>query len=423
MTGPSWDRVRAEFLLDPSYAHLSMSLVSSHPRPVREAVERHRAGLDANPALYFHHRDELVRSVLDGAGAYLGADPDSIALTESTTMGLAVVLTGFRLRPGEEIVSTGHEHYAASELLRFKASGSGARHRVIRLYEDPRRVTEEEVVAALRNGLSDETRLLVLTWVHSGTGVKLPLARLGEVVAEVNRGRAEGRELLVCVDGVHGFGVEDFEVGSLGCDFFAAGCHKWLFGPRGTGLVWGSDRGWAAVDPIAPSFDVEVFWPWYLGSLPDGVAPAGRLRSPGGFPAFEHRWALAEAFGFQSGIGKAAVAARTHELVRRCQDGLAGVPGVRVRTPADPALSAGMVCLDVVGMAPDVVVERLAGRRVLVGQTPYRSSAVRFAPSIVNSPADVDRGVAALASVIADHTASRPGESRLSATDSLARRR
>ncbi|MFE2753440.1 aminotransferase class V-fold PLP-dependent enzyme [Actinosynnema sp. NPDC059335] len=396
----SWDGVRAEFRLDPDYAHLSMSLVSSHPRPVREAIERHRAGLDANPALYFHRRDELVREVLDRAGAYVGADPGSIALTDSTTTGLAVVLTGFRLRPGEEVLSTAHEHYAASELIRFKVAASGARHRVLRLYRDPRRVTEEEVVANLRAGISDETRLLVLTWVHSGTGVKLPLARLGEVVAEVNRGRAAGREVLVCVDGVHGFGVEDFRVGDLGCDFFAAGCHKWLFGPRGTGLLWGSPRGWAAVDPISPSFDVEVFWPWYLGSTPDGVAPPGRFHTPGGFPAFEHRWALAEAFGFHAGIGRAAVAARTHELTARCLRGLSELPGVTVRTPADPALSAGMVCFDVAGAPPDQVVERLLDARVVAGQTPYRDSAVRFAPSVVNTPEDVDRGVAALAALV-----------------------
>lgn len=396
---PSWDRVRAEFLLDPTYAHLSMSLVAAHPRPVREAVERHRAGLDSNPALYFKRRDELVRAVLDRAGAYLGADPDAIALTESTTAGLAVVLTGFRLRPGEEVLSTAHEHYAVSELLRFKAERAGARHRVIRLYQDPRRATEEEVVSALREGISDDTRLLVLTWVHSGTGVKLPLARLGALVAEVNRGRAHGREVLLCVDGVHAFGVEDFRVAELGCDFFATGCHKWLFGPRGTGLVWGSERGWAAVDPIAPSFDVEVFWPWYLGSSPD-AAPPGRRHSPGGFPAFEHRWALAEAFEFHTALGKAAVAARTRQLNDRCQEGLATVPGVSVRTPTAPGLSAGMVCFDVRGMPPDVVVQRLLEARVVAGQTPYRSSAVRFAPSVVNSPDDVDRAIDALAALV-----------------------
>lgn len=404
MTDADWALVRAEFDLDPDYTHLSLSVIAPHPRAVRVAVETHRAGLDRNPALYFHRRDDLHRRVLDRAGRYLAAPPDSIALTESTTMGLAVVITGLVLRPGQELLSTGHEHYAASELLRFKAESSGAAHRTFDLYEDPRTATADEIVAAVARGIGDRTRLLVLTWVHSGTGVKLPLARIGAVVAEVNRGRAPGSEVLVCVDGVHGMGIEDFEVGDLGCDFFVTGCHKWFFGPRGTGLVWGSERGWAAVRPIVTSFDVEVFWPWYQGFSPDEKAPTARLCTPGGFPAYEHRWALAEAFDFQQSLGKARVARRVHALNEYCREAVADVPGVRVRTPDSAELTSGMVCFDVPGLDPARVVELLEADGVVAGQTPYRSSAVRFAPGVLNTVGDVDRGVDALARLVKTHT-------------------
>ncbi|MFD9891723.1 aminotransferase class V-fold PLP-dependent enzyme [Amycolatopsis sp. NPDC059027] len=399
-----WARVRAEFDLDPAYVHLSLSVIAPHPRPVRAAIERHRAGLDRNPALYFHRRDDLHRRVLEKAGHYLAADPDSIALTESTTMGLAVVFTGMVLRQGQEILSTGHEHYAAKELLRFKAESSGAAHRTIDLYEDPRTATADEIVSAVARGLGERTRLLALTWVHSGTGVKLPLARIGAVVAEANRGRAPGTEILVCVDGVHGMGVEDFEVGDLGCDFFVAGCHKWLFGPRGTGLVWGSERGWAAVRPIVTSFDVEVFWPWYQGFSPDEKAPKARLCTPGGFPAYEHRWALAETFDFHQALGKPRVAERIHTLNEHCRAAVAGIRGVRVRTPDNAELTSGMVCFDVPGLDPAKVVELLEADGVIAGQTPYRSSAVRFAPGVLNTFGDIDRGAEALARLVKAHT-------------------
>ncbi|MDA3643111.1 aminotransferase class V-fold PLP-dependent enzyme [Saccharopolyspora indica] len=400
---PDWAQLRAEFDLTPDYVHLALSMLTAHPRPVREAIERHRRGLDTNPALYFHRRDELHRAVLERAGAYLGAHPDAIALTESTTMGLAVVYGGFRLKPGEEILSTEHEHYAATELLRFKAASSGAAHRTIRLYEDPRQATVAEIVSAVRHGLGERTRVLALTWVHSGTGVKLPLAEISAVVAEHNRHRPADEQVVVCVDAVHGLGVEDFEVADLGCDFFVAGCHKWLFGPRGTGLVWGSDRGWQAVEPVVTSFDVEVFWPWYLGRLPDLEAPKARMCTPGGFPAYEHRWALAEAFDFHLARGKNTINARIAQLNAHCQARLAELPGVRVRTPAAPQLSSGMVCLDVPGLDPAEVVERMLHAGVIVGQTPYRSSAVRIAPGVLNSVQDIDRAVDALARVIDEH--------------------
>ncbi|MGB3438683.1 MAG: aminotransferase class V-fold PLP-dependent enzyme [Actinophytocola sp.] len=400
----NWAEVLAEFELDPAYVHLSLSVIAPHPRSVRAAIERHRAGFDRNPALYFHRRDDLHRRVLAKAGRYLAADPDSIALTESTTMGLAVVYTGIVLRPGQEILSTGHEHYAAKELLRFKAESSGAGHRTIELYQDPRTATAEEISSAVARGIGDRTRLLALTWVHSGTGVKLPLARIASVVAEINLGRAPGDEVLVCVDGVHGMGVEDFEVRDLGCDFFVSGCHKWLFGPRGTGLVWGSERGWDAVRPIVTSFDVEAFWPWYQGFSPDDKAPKARLCTPGGFPAYEHRWALAEAFDFHEDLGKSRIAERIHALNEHCRAAVADVRGVRVRTPDNAELTSGMVCFDVPGVDPASVVELLEAENVVAGQTPYRSSAVRFAPGVLNTFADIDRGVDALARVVKTST-------------------
>ena len=50
---PSWESVRAEFPLSREHIHLALMLVTSHPRPVREAIERHRRALDENPTEYF----------------------------------------------------------------------------------------------------------------------------------------------------------------------------------------------------------------------------------------------------------------------------------------------------------------------------------------------------------------------------------
>ncbi|MEV7952904.1 aminotransferase class V-fold PLP-dependent enzyme [Streptomyces sp. NPDC088141] len=396
-----WKWARSQFELDPDYVHLALSMLAPHPRPVREAIEHHRRALDRNPALHFHERDGQVRQVLDSAAAYLGGRPDALALAESTTSGLAVVCAGMRLEPGDEILSTDHEHYAATEILRFKAAASGATHRTISLYEHAPEADADQIVEAVARGIGERTRLFVVTWVHSGTGVKLPLAAIGEAVAAVNSTRPSHRQIVLCVDAVHALGVEDFDVTALGCDFFVAGCHKWLFGPRGTGVVWGSDRGWSRVAPVVTSFDVEVFWPWYLGRTPDGEAPPARMCSPGGFPAYEHRWALHEAFRFQLALGRAEVAARITELAAYCRRRLAEIPDVVIRTPRSSHLRAGMVCFDVAGRDPADIVASLEQRRIMAGQTPYRSSAIRFAPGVLNTAEDIDRAVDELERVIA----------------------
>ncbi|MFC3995234.1 aminotransferase class V-fold PLP-dependent enzyme [Nocardiopsis sediminis] len=406
-----WEWTREQFDLDPSYVHLALSMLAPHPRPVRDAIEHHRRALDSNPALHFHQRDANVRRVLGKAAEYLRTAPDSIALTESTTAGLAVVYTGMRLKPGDEILSTEHEHYAASELLRFKAAASGADHRRIRLYEHAPGATGDEIITSITRELRESTRVLALTWVHSGTGVKIPIKRIGDVVSAANSIRPPERRIILCIDAVHALGVEDFEVEELGCDFLVAGCHKWLFGPRGTGIVWGGQEGWNAIDPTTTSFDVEVFWPWYLGRVPENEAPRARLCSPGGFPAYEHRWALAEAFDFHLAIGRKEIAARISDLNSYCREKLAEVNGVSVRTPADPELRSGMICFDVAGLDPADVVAALENAGIMAGQTPYRSSAVRFAPGVLNSADDIDAAVECLQATAGGRTCGRQDRS------------
>jgi selenocysteine lyase/cysteine desulfurase len=371
-----WNDVRAQFRLSPGLIHMGGLYLASHPGPVRRAIDRHRRGLDADPVGYLHrHGGSLEAGVLRAAGSYLGARPADIALTDSTTMGLGLLYGGLSLRPGDEVLTTTHDFFATHESLRLAAEETGAIVRRVALYRDPARATEDEIVGSLGRALTPATRVVALTWVHSSTGVKLPLRRIVQGL-----GRERGR-LIVCVDGVHGLGVENETVTSLGVDFLVAGCHKWLFGPRGTGLVWGRPTAWSHVRPTIPSFS--------------GGSPAAEL-TPGGFHSFEHRWALAEAFRFHGRIGKARVDARIHALNRRLKAGLAGMPHVRLLTPRAEALSAGIVVFSVDRMSPSAVVSALARRRIVATTTPYSPSHARLAPGLLNTPGEVDRVLAAI---------------------------
>jgi selenocysteine lyase/cysteine desulfurase len=107
-----------------------------------------------------------------------------------------------------------------------------------------------------------------------------------------------------------------------------------------------------------------------------------RRITPGGFHSFEHRWALAEAFKLHERIGRARIASRIHALNRQLKEGLAGMRNVKVYTPAADALSAGLVCFDVAGLSPDAVVAKLAQKRIIASQTPWRSGAIRAYASL-----------------------------------------
>jgi selenocysteine lyase/cysteine desulfurase len=397
----TWEGVRRSFALDKEQAQLSSFLLAAHPRPVREAIEEHRERLDANTAAYLHDEEERLEvAVLQAAAGYLGVAPEEIALTGSTTMGLALLYATLRLGPGEEILTTEHDFYSTHEALRLRAEATGATVRRVRLYDEPSAASVDGIVAAVRDGVRPRTRAVALTWVHSSTGVKLPVRAIADALAERDAELGKPKTLL-CVDAVHGFGVEQEALPDLGCDFLVSGCHKWLFGPRGTGIVWARSEAWPEVRPTIPSFtDAESFARW-LGGGDAGPPTTASAFAPGGYHAFEHRWALADAFAFRQEIGRERAAERTHALASRLKEGLAETPAT-LRTPLDPELSSGLVCCDIPGgpeAGEDVLGTLREEHGVVASLTPYAMRYLRFGPSIVNSEEDVDRAVAAVAAL------------------------
>jgi selenocysteine lyase/cysteine desulfurase len=395
----TWAAVREQFPLDRDHVHMAMLLFASHPRPVRDAIEQHRRGFDANPFLYLHENMERCETAARTAiAAYVGGAPDEIALTGNTTTGLAMLYGGLPLKKGQEIVTTTHDHYATHESLRLRALHTGAAVRKVPLYAAPAKASEDEIVGNLVKAVGPRTRAVAVTWVHSSTGVKLPLRMMSDALADLNKRRGADDRVLLCVDGVHAFGVEQETVSDLGCDFLVAGCHKWIFGPRGTGMVWGRADAWKGNAGIIPCFDLDALKAWMRGEPPDAIAP-GKRTTPGGFQSYEHRWALPEAFRFHERIGRAHVTARIHELATRCKEGLAKLPKVTLHTPRSEALSAGLVCFEVEGLGPKEVVKRLLARKIVASDTPYAPSYARLTPSLLNTPEEVDRTVAEIAAL------------------------
>jgi selenocysteine lyase/cysteine desulfurase len=394
----SWDAVRAEFALDPQLAHFAAYVLATHPAPVRAAIERWRDALDNDPATVVHEaysHDEAVRAA---ASRYLRARPDEIALTDSTTMGLGLVYHGLTLEPGAHILTTTHDFYSTHEALRLSAERSGAEVEQVQLYDDPAAADADEITARIEAAIRPETRVVALTWVHSGTGVKLPVRQIADMLADANRDRDPQQRALLCIDGIHGLGVEQDGPNELGCDVLISGTHKWLFGPRGTGLVWAKPDVGEAIGAIIPPFDPVGINNW-LG-VTDSPRPFYDAGTPGGYKAFEHRWAVTEAFEFHESIGRDRVAARSRELATQLKDGLSDVPGVRVVTPSDPQLSSGLVCCELAGLHAGEAVEQLhRDHGIVASVTPYRDLYIRFGTSIVTTPEQVDQAVAAVAAL------------------------
>ncbi|CAI8704205.1 aminotransferase class V-fold PLP-dependent enzyme [Pseudomonas sp. IT-P260] len=386
-TGNKWTRLQQLFDQDPAYLHFSNFLITSHPKPVREAIERHRAALDNNPGLamdwdhgVIEQREENVRV---WAGRYLQADAKQIALTGSTTEGLATIYGGVHVRPDQEILTTEHEHYATHTILALRSERDGTRVRKIRLFKDPYNASKAEILAAIDGAIRPETRVLGMCWVHSGSGMKLPIGEIGAIVDRHNRGRSDADRIVYVVDGVHGFGVDNLNFAQMNCDFFIAGTHKWMFGPRGTGIVCSRFAEVRYVTPIIPTFSEATAF--------------STTMTPGGYHSFEHRWALDEAFKLHLELGKAEVEARIHALNSYLKQRLQQRPQIELVTPLSPELSAGFTFFRVKGKDSDKIAAHLMANRV-VADAVHRDvgPVIRTAPGLLNDEEQINRLLAVL---------------------------
>ena len=369
-----WESVRAQFPLDPAMAQFAAFVLSPHTAQVDAAIDHHRGRLALDTEGTLLEGSDLENAVRRAAADHSGGTPGQYALTDSTTMGIATMYGGLALSADDEVLSTTHDFFSTEDSLRLLTQRTGAQVSRVTLYDQPWQANVDEMVSRLLAGLTPRTKVVAVTWVHSSTGVRLPIKEIGEAI--------DGRALL-CVDGVHGFAAVDVDLPDLGCDFLSAGTHKWLFGPRGTGILWGRD--WDPLTELIPSF-----------SGPD----EGARLSPGGYHAFEHRWALDQGFAFHQKVGRAAAVQRTVEQASQLKEGLTGARGIRVVTPADPEVSAGIVCLDVEGLPPGNGVYELRQLGIVASATPYQKSYLRLGPSIVTTPEQVDAAVEAVAGLV-----------------------
>ncbi|MFY9960977.1 aminotransferase class V-fold PLP-dependent enzyme [Pseudomonas sp.] len=390
-SGDKWAQFRQLFDQDPNYIHFANFLVTSHPKPVREAIALHRANLDRNPGLAMDWDLEETwtreAEVRRWAGKYLNAKPAQIALTGSTTEGLAMIYGGIHVRPDQEILTTRHEHYSTHHVLNFRAEREGTQVRRIELFKAPQQVSSDEVLGNIAANIRANTRVLGMTWVHSGSGVKLPIGEIGELVAEHNRKRDDKDRILYVVDGVHGFGVEDLDFPHMHCDFFIAGTHKWLFGPRGTGIICSRSEQLNDVTPLIPTFSQD--------------SDFATSMTPGGYHAFEHRWALDKAFELHLQLGKAEVQARIHQLNAELRQRLQAMAQIELVTPTHPALSSGFSFFRVKGKDSDKVAAELMKQRVVADAVNRDvGPVVRTAPGLLNNEAEIERFMAILAKAV-----------------------
>ena len=216
------------WLLDPGVVYLNHGSFGACPAPVLEAQRAWRDRMEREPVRFLArelegHLDEARREVAE----FLHADPEGFAFVPNATTGVSTVLASVRFQPGDELLAGDHEYNATINALRAAAARDGATVVIVRIpfpLADPGQVVDAYLAA-----VTPRTRLALISHVTSTTALVMPVATL---VRELQR-----RGVDALVDGAHAPGMVQVDLASLEAAYWTASGHKWLCGPKGSGML------------------------------------------------------------------------------------------------------------------------------------------------------------------------------------------
>jgi selenocysteine lyase/cysteine desulfurase len=233
----------SEFLLSEGLAYLNTGTIGPCRRATIEATQGAWKALEANPIAHYG-RDvgqPLIEDTRTVAAGFLGCDLDELALTTSTTAGMNAIAQGLRLAAGDRVLLTDQEHSGGLHCWQYLARHHGVMLDIVPIPRGEFRAAE--LVAAVEKGIRSDTRVISVSHVLSSTGLRMPIAELAAL--------AKSRGILCVVDGAQAVGAVRVNVRELGCDAYATSGHKWLMGPKGTGLLFIAKDAQPLIRPMA----------------------------------------------------------------------------------------------------------------------------------------------------------------------------
>ena len=223
------DHCRDEWSISDDVTYLNHGSFGPSPKVVQRARQEWTDRLEREPMDFFvRQMEESLDRTCRCVGKFVGADAEDLILVDNATTGMNIVAANVELQPDNEVLATDHEYGAVLRIWRRACKRARAKV-VVRKLPD-QLVCDDEIVDAFMAGVTENTRLIVVSHVTSPTAVILPVEKICR--------RARERRIPVCIDGPHAVAMLPLDLNSIACDFYTASCHKWLSAPFGTGFLY-----------------------------------------------------------------------------------------------------------------------------------------------------------------------------------------
>ena len=324
-----WATIQQAFSVTRGIINLNNGGVSPSPRIVTEAFVRYTwQQEDATAYTMWQILEPQSETIRTGLAEIFGCDPEEIAITRNASESLEILLMGMDFKSGDEILTTTQDYPRMLTTLRQREMREGLKLNLIKIPIAPKNV--DEIAAAFERAVTPKTKLILISHQINLTGQINPVKKVCELA------RARGIETIV--DGAHSFAQFDFKRDDLGCDYFGTSLHKWIYAPKGTGMLYVRKE--------------KIPHVWAL--------MASEVRNKNDIRKYEEigthsaamRLAIGESILFHNAIGAKRKEERLRYLSRYWMNRIKDIPKVGFNTSFEPRQSCAIANFKIDGVDP-----------------------------------------------------------------------
>jgi selenocysteine lyase/cysteine desulfurase len=365
-----WATIQQSFSVTRGIINLNNGGVSPSPRMVTEAFVRYTwQQEDATAYTMWQILEPQSETIRTGLAEIFGCDPEEIAITRNASESLEILLMGMDFKSGDEILTTTQDYPRMLTTLRQREMREGLKLNLIKIPIAPENV--DDIAVAFERAVTPKTKLILVSHQINLTGQINPVKKVCEMA------RAKGIETIV--DGAHSFAQFDFKRDDLACDYFGTSLHKWIYAPKGTGMLYVRKEKIPKV--------------WALMASEDRNKNDIRKYEEIGTHSAAMRLAIGEAILFHNAIGGKRKEERLRYLSRHWMNNLKAIPKVGFNTSFDPKQSCAIANFKIDGVDPVALGGHLMAKHRIF-TTPIvhdEFTGIRITPNVYTTLWELDR--------------------------------
>ncbi|MEN9433039.1 MAG: hypothetical protein RLZZ422_628 [Pseudomonadota bacterium] len=354
--------IKQQFPVTENHIYLNHAAMAPWPLVTQQTLAKFVAENVQHGSYYYPQWSVLERELRQNLQVLLNAPSiDDIGLIHNTSVGISFVAEGIDWQAGDNVVTIKQEF--PSNRYPWLAQ----QYRGVTVKDLDLSTCGEDVEGELIALCDQSTRVVAISAVQFGTGLRLDLKRIGEY--------CQAHHIIFCVDGIQQVGAIPLDVQAIHADFVIADAHKWLLGPEGIAVFYVSQKqreklrltqfGWHMMETMG-NYTAPEFVP----------SPTAR-RFEAGSPNMLGIHALHASMQLIMEVGIENIWAAIQERMQVLIEGFKNIPHLEVLTNTSPERLSGIITIRPTHKTSEDLFEHLKANKVFCAP---RGGGVRFSP-------------------------------------------